>query len=106
MGYIKTKGGEASSAPIESITYAQLHLPNVIECVPEERIFNVDESGLLYKQKPKYRLGTEALKGKAGKKDENAKERITVNFALNATGTIKTPLQVINKAQKPKYLGP
>ncbi|KAL5516274.1 hypothetical protein EMCRGX_G001560 [Ephydatia muelleri] len=84
-----------------------LHQPNVIECVPEERIFNVDESGLLYKQKPKYRLGTtEALKGMAGKKDENAKERITVNFALNATGTIKTPLQVINKAQKPKYLGP
>ena len=105
-GTSRQRGGEASSAPIESITYAQLHQPNVIECVPEERIFNVDESGLLYKQKPKYRLGTEALKGMAGKKDENAKERITVNFALNATGTIKTPLQVINKAQKPKYLGP
>ena len=53
-----------SSTPIESITYAQLHLPNVLECVPEERMFNVDESGLLYKQKPKYRLSTKALKGK------------------------------------------
>ena len=63
VGYIKAKGGEAGSAPIESITYAQLHLPNVLECVPEECIFNVDESGLLYNQKPKYRLGTEALKG-------------------------------------------
>ena len=63
----------------------------MLECVPEERVFNVDESGLLYKQKPKYRLGTEALRGKAGKKDESAKERIIVNFALNATGTIKTP---------------
>ena len=52
---------------------------------------------------PKYRLGTEALRGKAGKKDESAKERITtVNFAFNATGTIKTPLQVINKSKKPK----
>ena len=77
--------------PIESVTYAQLHLPNMLECVPEERIFNVDESGLLYKQKPKYRLGTEALRGKAGKKDESAKEHIIVNFALNATGMIKTP---------------
>ena len=46
---------------------------------------------------------TEALRGKAGKKDESAKERITtVNFAFNATGTIKTPLQVINKSKKPK----
>ena len=52
MGYIKAKGGEAGSAPIESITYAQLHLPNVLECVPEECILNVDESGLLYNQKP------------------------------------------------------
>ena len=34
----------------------------------------MDESGFLYKQKPKYRLGTEALRGKAGKKDESAKE--------------------------------
>ena len=51
--YIKKKGGEAGSAPIESITYAQLHLTNILECVPEERIFNVDKSGLLYEQKPK-----------------------------------------------------
>ena len=43
--------------------YAQLHPPNILKCVPEERIFNVDESGLLYKQKPKYRLGMEALRG-------------------------------------------
>ena len=43
-----------------------------------------------------------AQKGKAGKKDESAKEHITVNIALKATGTIKTTFQVINKAKKPK----
>jgi len=86
----KSDGGEAGSAPVE----ARINMPKLLAGVDPRRIFNVDESALLWKQKSRYRLGTPDIAHMMGTKQDYAKDRLTVNFAVNATGDVKSTLQV------------
>ena len=66
----------------------------------QDQIYNADESGLLWRGLPDKTLAHKDEKSAPGHK--KAKERITVLFTVNATGTHKLPPLIIGKSQKPR----
>lgn len=66
---------------------------------PEDNIFNIDETGLYWRQTPSAGLSAENRPGI--KKD---KSRILVACYTNFTGTDRFPLWCIGKAQRPYTL--
>jgi len=65
----------------------------------EEDIFNMDETGLFWRQAPSSGLATKARPGK--KKDKN---RISVVCCCNFTGSQRFTLWIIGKAARPYAL--
>jgi hypothetical protein len=64
----------------------------------ENNIFNVDESGLLFRAMPSKTL---AIKGDKFKSGRNSKERLTILLAASVTGE-KPPPFVIRKVNQPR----
>lgn len=64
-----------------------------------EDVFNLDESALFYRLLPNRTL---AFKGENCTGGKHAKERLSVAFTVNATGTQKLPLLVIGRFAKPR----
>ena len=80
--------GEASSADLAQHETRLGEIQNVLEQYPPERIFNMDETGLFYKARPNhlYMSRAAATKDVKGHKETQAKDRVTLVLATNATG--------------------
>ena len=65
----------------------------------EENIFNMDETGLFWRQAPTSGLGTQS---RPGQKREKA--RITLTVCVNSTGSERLPIWIIGTAKMPRSL--
>lgn len=65
-----------------------------------ENVYNADESGLEFKSIPQQTLALSTEKELSGHKP--LKDRVTVMFCSNASGTHKIPLMIIGKSEKPR----
>lgn len=98
---VGVQGEKLSSDTIGAKTFAEdfnkyLHENNY----DLNQVYNADESGLYYRALPKRTLIGGNERGASGHKD--IKDRLTVMFAANATGSHKIPLFVIGKSAKPR----
>jgi hypothetical protein len=95
--HVTVRHGEAAAADQAGVLLARESVRKVVEGYGEENISNQDESGLFWRQVPTRTL---AQGKKAGLKKD--KQRITVSFTCNATGTDKRPLFIIGKSKRPR----
>ena len=95
--------GECRSADVEAADAYPLQLRTIIQegGYHKEQIYNADETGLYFKMLPDVTL---AAKGEKGKKEgyKQAKDRITVLFCVNKTGSHKLKPLVIGKFANPR----
>jgi hypothetical protein len=91
-----TKHGEAANA--EGVRLAQENVRKVLldGGFSKDETYNQDESGFFWRQLPTRSHG---LGKKAGRTKD--KQRVTVSFVCNASGTHKLPLHIIGKAARP-----
>jgi hypothetical protein len=91
--------GEAADADIDNPeNIAQMEkCRKLCKEYPEEDILNMDETGLFWKQSPNRSLATEAQSG-----GKNNKDRITLAFTSNSTGTEKLDMLVIGRSKAPR----
>ena len=90
------------SAVVDKVT-VEVELEGIRGAIKEyelDDMYNMDESALFWKMLPDATLTDRQLSG--GKLE---KQRITVNFCCNATGTHKLPPWFIGKAEKPRCFG-
>ena len=64
------------------------------------QIFNCDENELNFRLLPNRTLATASERSASGRK--NSKDRVTINASANASGSLRVPLQVIGKSQRPR----
>lgn len=94
--------GEKLSADKEA---ADQFVPKFKKLLEEKKlslnqVFNCDETGLNYRLLPQSTLASSFEKSVDGRK--KSKDRVTLNVCANATGTIKLPIHLIGKAQRPR----
>ena len=94
--------GEAASADRPAATAYPEVLKGIIEAgqYTPDQIFNMDETNFYWKIMPKKTFITEESEKVRGRKP--MRERFTVLFAFNASGTCKTKPTVIHKVKKPR----
>ena len=94
----RTQHGEASSVPAGAEEEMRA-IQTLCGEYKEEDIYNMDETGLFWRQAPSNGLTTEARPGV--KKD---KSRISIVCCVNFTGTQRLPLWLVGKAKQPRPL--
>ncbi|KAG7171110.1 Tigger transposable element-derived protein 1-like 80 [Homarus americanus] len=94
-------GGEESSADRVAAREFPPFLREIMEegQYTDDQVFNMDESGLFWKKLPSKTFFVKNASKCRGRKLQ--KERITVLFTTNASGTCKLKLSVIHTARKP-----
>jgi hypothetical protein len=93
----RRKAGESGSVNItEDILIQMQKLRQIKAEYQPEDIYNMDETGFLWKRLPLSGLTTSSLGLKADK------TRITANLCCNETGSDKLPLWFIGKAERPR----
>ena len=65
-----------------------------------DQVFNYDETGLNHSLLPESTLASSYEKSADGRK--KSKDRVTLNVCSNISGSIKLPIHLIGKAQRPK----
>lgn len=90
--------GESMSVNPETVDDFKSRLPDIISDFEPKNIFNVDESGLLYKALPNRTLRVRSTQCKGGKR---SKERLTVLLCVNMIGEFEKPM-IIGKSEKPR----
>lgn len=92
-----TTFGESGSA---NLNYIESELPEILSKIKNfnpNDVFNFDETALFYKLEPDKTLATKRLEGR-----KKNKERITVGFCVNSTGTEKMVPVIIGKYLNPR----
>ncbi|KAG7164183.1 Jerky protein-like 22 [Homarus americanus] len=94
-------GGEEASADRVAAREFPPFLREIMEegQYTDDQVFNMDESGLFWKKLPSKTFVVKNASKIRGRKLQ--KERITVLFTTNASGTCKLKLSVIHTARKP-----
>ncbi|KAG7170357.1 Tigger transposable element-derived protein 1-like 23 [Homarus americanus] len=94
-------GGEEASADRVAAREFPPFLHEIMEegQYTDDQVFNMDESGLFWKKLPSKTFVVQNASKCRGRKLQ--KERITVLFTTNASGTCKLKLSVIHTARKP-----
>ena len=94
--------GEAGSADMSGVEIARQQVPELLLELetPLEDVHNMDETTLYYRKVPTRTL---ARRSRAGQKV--AKDRVTIVFTVNATGTVKQSVLVIGTAKRPRSFG-
>ncbi|KAG7164919.1 Tigger transposable element-derived protein 1-like 12 [Homarus americanus] len=94
-------GGEEASADRAAAREFPPFLREIMEegQYSDDQVFNTDESGLFWKKLPSKSFVVKNASRIRGRKMQ--KERITVLFTTNASGTCKLKLSVIHTASKP-----
>ncbi|KAL3698729.1 hypothetical protein R1sor_012805 [Riccia sorocarpa] len=97
-----TLHGEGDDACEEGVNIARCNLPKLItdEGYEPRDVFNFDETGLFYRQKPQRTLVTRAVSGQKKHKD-----RITLGVCVNADGSERWMPVVITTAKRPRSFG-
>jgi len=99
--------GEAGSADVAGAAERIAEIRAALEAYPAERIYNMDETGLFYRCIPNPAEVQAGQRRQArGTKSMEAKDRITLVLACNATGTHKIPVAIIGKAKQPLCFKP
>lgn len=93
--------GEGGSINEESLKKNILELNTLLRKYKRKNIYNADEAGLFYRLLPNKTIAHKNENVKGIKKSKN---RITILFACNATGTVKFKPLIIGKSKKPKDL--
>ena len=91
--------GEAASAPLESLDVMRENLCQILKDYNPEDIFNCDETGLFWKMQPNRTISNGPVSG-----TKQSKDRVTVLFTCNATGTEKMCPLFIHKYENPRAL--
>ena len=90
--------GERGSVDLLDVDVWVSTLPDLLHNYPVQNIFNMDETGLLFRALPDKTLAVRGSDCAGGKK---SKERLTVSLCVNALGEFETPL-VIGRAATPR----
>ena len=90
--------GEETAANIFGIDRARKHVPSIPRDYDLQDIWNLDETGLFYRTPPTRSLVTKSRKG-----GKLAKDRVTLNFMVNALGD-QYLIQIIGRSKKPRAL--
>lgn len=95
----KTISGESAAVDLQQANEFVQPLPSLITNYKPCDIFNMDETGLVFKRLPNKMYYHKSEKCHGGKA---AKDRITVALTTNMSGTEKLPPLVIGKSLKPR----
>lgn len=96
----KSVCGEEKSAPLnDAQSWREKEMKMILEKFLPENIYNADEAGLFYQLMPDK---TMALKNESCKGGKKSKQRITVLFCANLTGSHKLKPLVIGRSLKPR----
>lgn len=97
---LKTKkiNGEMMAADEQAAMEYAHNYEKLVEGYSDDQVFNADETGLVYKLLPSRTVARSKDQPSGWKK---ARERITVLFCANKTGTIRLPLLVVGKSNNP-----
>lgn len=90
--------GEAASVPITAVDEMKA-VQTICGEYPEDAIYNMDETGLFWRNAVNYGLLTMPMPGR--KQD---KSRISLALCTNATGTDRLPIWFIGHAKQPRAL--
>lgn len=93
----KINGEMVAADEQAAIEYAH-NYQSIVNAYSDDQIFNADETGLVYKLLPSRTVARKTEKPSGWKK---ARERITVLFCANKSGTIRLPLLVVGKSNNP-----
>jgi hypothetical protein len=91
--------GEAASAPLEDLDVMRENLRQILKNYNSEDIFNCDETGLFWKMQPNRTISNGPVAG-----TKQSKDRVTVLFTCNATGTEKMRPLFIHKYENSQAL--
>lgn len=92
--------GESLSGDSPAATEFRNEFPKLIEGYSLDSIYNVDETGLLWRSLPRKSLASRRERTAAGFKV--SKDRITLMVGANANGSHALPLLMIGKSAKPR----
>lgn len=95
---MRKQHGEASSVS-QSATEEMKAIQTIAGEYNEEDIFNMDETGLFWRQAPTSGLGTQSRPGQ-----NREKARITLTVCVNSTGSERLPIWIIGTAKMPRSL--
>jgi len=94
--------GSGASANVEDAAERMAAIRQQLEGVDVDLIYNVDETGLLYRGLPsRSYVPSEDRRTARGSKAMKSKDRVTLTLCCNATGTHKVPVTMIGKAAQP-----
>ena len=91
--------GEAGSAPIQDLALMREKLHQTLRDYDPKDIFNCDETGLFWKMKPSRTISNGPVAG-----TKQSKDRVTILFTCNSTGTEKLRPLFIHKYENPRAL--
>jgi len=94
--------GSGASANVEEAAERMAAIRQQLAGVDVDLIYNVDETGLLYRGLPsRSSVPSEDRRTARGSKAMKSKHRVTLTICCNATGTHKVPVTMIGKAAQP-----
>jgi hypothetical protein len=91
--------GEVASAPLAELDTMRENLRQILKNYDPKDIFNCDETGLFWKMRPNRTISNGPVAG-----TKQSKDRVTVLFTCNATGTEKMRPLFIHKYENPRAL--
>ncbi|XP_046417460.1 jerky protein homolog-like [Neodiprion fabricii] len=103
-GGVSRRQGEKLSADVEAANVYKAEFAEMVATKKLERsqVFNMDESGLVYKSTPKRTfVAADQAQAAGGKKQL---ERVTIVTCSNADGSFMLPLILIGKSKNPRCL--
>ena len=98
IGFRKVSG-ESASVSDEVCSEWKALLPSLLAEYEPHNIFNADETGLFFKCAPLRRMAFKSEKCHGGK---HSKERLSISFTVNSTGSKKRKLLIIGKSTNPR----
>jgi len=97
--------GSGASASVEEAAERMAAIRQQLEVVDVDLVFNVEETGLLYRGLPsRSYVPSEDRRTARGSKAMKSKDRVTLTLWCNATGIHKVPVTMIGKASQPMCL--
>lgn len=92
-----SKHGEVGDVDVAAVEEELKELRKEVDVYDSENIYNMDESALYWKMTPEGTLATEKMPG-----GKHEKARISINLAVNATGSHRLSPWFIGTAAKPR----
>ena len=98
--HVAVQGETLSANCDEGVAYYLYFTEDILSQYLSHQIFNADETGLNYKLLPKRSLTAGTEQRVDGYKE--AKDRVTILACANVSGSIRLPLTIIGKSNRPR----